>query len=82
MLITVKYFASLRETLTIERELLELSGEQSIRSVRSAILAKHPQLSDILDTCKTARNRNIVSLPDEAVADGDEIVLLPPMSGG
>ncbi len=82
MIINVKYFASLREIVSIEHEQFDLPGEQSILSVRSAILARRPQLSGIIEKCKTARNRNIVLLLDETVADGDEIVLLPPMSGG
>lgn len=81
MRIEVLYFAILRERAKLERETVELSDGASVAAARQVVAARHPEIAALLPRVQAAVNRSWV--PDHhALADGDELALLPPVAGG
>jgi MoaE-MoaD fusion protein len=81
MRVTVLYFAILRERVGLEREELELARAADVGAARAAIAARHPALATLLPAVRAAVNRAFV-LDAHALADGDELALIPPVAGG
>ncbi len=81
MRVEVLYFAILRERVGRERESLELPDGADVRTARAAIVARHPGIESLLPRVQTAVNR-VMAKDETALADGDEIALLPPVAGG
>ena len=82
-MITVQYYASLRQIAGKEEEQFDLSGETTLAKLADIIAATQPKIGEMLKEKKVAVsvNLDIVSL-DTVVRDGDELALLPPFSGG
>ena len=81
MRVEVLYFAILRERVGRERESLELPDGADVRTARAAIAARHPGIESLLPRVQTAVNR-VMAKEETALADGDEVALLPPVAGG
>jgi len=79
--VEVLYFAILRERVGRERESLELPDGADVRTARAAIAARHPGIESLLPRVQTAVNR-VMAKDQTALADGDEVALLPPVAGG
>lgn len=79
--ITVKLFAAYQEAYGVPELLLEFSPETSVAAVRDRLLAEHPELSQLRDVTRFGVNLQFVE-PDTILQDGDEVVLIPPVSGG
>ena len=79
MSITVKYFASLRESLGRREDRLETEGAPlTVAEVWKKVSGTAGTLPpDVL----TAVNMEYVK-PDAVVKDGDEIAFFPPVTGG
>ena len=77
MKVNVKLFASIAEA-TGEEELV-LEDFSSMAVLESHLFSQYPALKDM--TFVIAHNQEIKE-PDFALADGDEIALLPPFAGG
>ncbi len=82
-MVTVKYFASLRQIADKEEETFDLSGETTLEKFADLIATTQPKIGAMVKDKKVAIsvNHDIVPL-DTIVRDGDEIALLPPFSGG
>lgn len=80
MKITVLYFASLRERIGASSETIELAAGADIAAAKREVLARHPALKN-LDGIRGALHEAWVH-DDARLADGDELALLPPVSGG
>jgi molybdopterin synthase catalytic subunit len=76
MKITVKLFAALRERAGAGRRELELATGASVADVWPAL-----GLGDEPAGIAYARNREYASR-DQVLADGDEVAVIPPVSGG
>ncbi len=82
-MITVRFFAMLKNK--VGREIIEIpcEGEITLRELQDAIIKEFPQLSEYL-----SGKRVLVSVnqefaePYSVVKDGDEVAFLPPFSGG
>ncbi len=76
------YFGVIKDILGRERETLELCGgakvEDAIRLLRGRA---SNDTSRIWESMAVAINREYAGLPD-VLRDGDELALLPPVSGG
>jgi molybdopterin converting factor small subunit len=80
MRVKVLAFASVREL--IGRELtLELPSNARLRDVWLALIVEFPTLTALAGSTRIARNGRLES-PDDPLADGDELALLPPVGGG
>ncbi len=82
-MITVKYFANLKQMAGKEEERFDLGKETTLDQVWDAISQTLPQIAALIKEKKimVSVNYEVVS-PDAVVHDGDEIALLPPFSGG
>ena len=76
MTINVRFFASLRERLGLERTEISAEGVNNVRDVWQAV-SDQPLDEELL----VAVNRNYASL-EQAVEDGDEVAFFPPVTGG
>ncbi len=76
---TVRLFASAREAAGTGRD--ELPGE-TVAAVMSAATRRYGAgFADVLATCRIWVNGDPAS-PDTSVSAGDEVAVLPPVSGG
>lgn len=76
MNITVKYFASLREQLGKNEEVLSFDDTLSVLDIWENISAK-----TAADNVLMAVNMEYAQ-PDTLVKDGDEVAFFPPVTGG
>jgi molybdopterin synthase catalytic subunit len=60
---------------------LDLQVGAVVREARAAIAARHPEIATLLSRVQTAVNRTVVGT-EHALGEGDELALLPPVSGG
>jgi molybdopterin converting factor small subunit len=81
MRIRVLAFARLREIMEAPERLLELPLGARIRDCWSALAERYPALAAERASTRVARNGRLGS-PDDLLADGDEVALLPPVGGG
>lgn len=74
-------FAHLRDVVGCSE--IELPEEQplGLEEFWSRLLADHPALEPYLATIRVARNQSYLE-PGEPLDPGDEIALIPPVSGG
>ncbi len=80
MKVNVRLFASYREVVGAGQVLLDLPAGATVRDAVAALRRQHPRLSDIPELV-IAKNRDYVGL-DDPIGDGDELALIPPVSGG
>ncbi len=80
MNVRVRLFASYREAAGVGQLTLELPAGATVRDAVAEIGRRHPLAARIRDVV-IAKNRDYVGL-DEAVGDGDELAIIPPVSGG
>ena len=80
MKVRIRLFASLRERTGHSELERELPARSTVGDLRAALEAEFPALAEC-GRIAIARNSEY-SNPDEPLADGDEIALIPPVSGG
>src|SRR5712664_3109724 len=80
MNVRVRLFASAREAAGVGHLLLEVPSGTTVQGAIAAISKDHPLVGEIRQMV-IARNRDYVGL-DAPLADGDELALIPPVSGG
>jgi molybdopterin converting factor subunit 1 len=78
--LTVLYFAAAREAAGVAREQLE-GTFATVADLRRALSERHPALARVLPRCRLAVNQEMAS-DAEAVPDGAEVAIIPPVSGG
>ena len=84
MKITVRYFALLRERLGRDSDVLAWDDpEPTVGRLRGLLADRSPDLAALLrgGTLLVAVNREYAAA-DTLLADGDEVALFPPVSGG
>ncbi|MDY6899639.1 MAG: MoaD/ThiS family protein [Cyanobacteriota bacterium] len=79
--ITVKLFAAYQEAYNKPELILEFPENTPVSQVREYLINEHPELEKWRDVTKFGVNLDFVE-PDTALHDGDEVVLIPPVSGG
>ena len=77
MVVTVKFFASLKESLGKSQETLESADIQSVFDVWCQVSGETEMPSNIL----AAVNASYAGF-DDLVKDGDEVAFFPPVTGG
>jgi molybdopterin converting factor subunit 1 len=81
MKIRVRLFASLREAAGRPEVPLDLSPGATAEDAWLALTADHPSLSPRRANLAASVNRRYAPF-DTPLADGDEVVFIPPVSGG
>ncbi len=81
MRVEVRYFAVVRERLGRESESVEIPAGADVRAALDALVALHPPLAPLRRHVQVAVKQTMVK-PDHALADGDELALIPPVAGG
>ncbi len=79
--VKVKFFALYRELVGLRETQADLPRGATAMDVWRFFAQNHPQLAPNLPHTRFAVNGQYVG-PDTAVKDGDEIVFIPPVSGG
>lgn len=81
MRVTVRLFARLRDLAGTGEVLRELPPGATVRAVWESLVADWPDLEPYARSMTCAVNADY-SRMGAAVADGDEVAFLPPVSGG
>jgi molybdopterin synthase sulfur carrier subunit len=79
--VTVKLFAAYQEAFRVSELVLEFPDSMPVKAVCDRLIAEHPELSQWRDITRFGINLIFVE-PDTLLQDGDEVVLIPPVSGG
>jgi molybdopterin converting factor small subunit len=79
--VTVQLFAEFRRATGAGRFELELPGPATVGSVIEAAHARYPVLRQYARSTLVAKGLEFAQ-PDDAVREGDEISLMPPVMGG
>jgi molybdopterin converting factor subunit 1 len=83
MIVTVKYFASLKQMAGKEEDPFDVNEGTTLEQLSELIEKSVPQLGNMVRERKVIISLNYDVVPlDTVVKDGDEIALLPPFSGG
>lgn len=83
-MVKVLYFASLRETLGIPGEELELPHGATVTQLMLQLAERGNVWQQAFDGCRPLRaaiNHNLVP-NDAAIKPGDEVAFFPPVTGG
>jgi molybdopterin converting factor subunit 1 len=79
--IRVRLFAVLRDRAGLSELALDLPQGATVAQAREPLVERLPSLREHLDRCSFAVNFNYVRT-DATLHDGDELALIPPVSGG
>lgn len=79
--ITVKLFAAYQEAYGQPELTLQLPPRTPVQAVRDRLLSEHPELEQWRELTRFGINLEFAE-PDTLLQDGDEVVLIPPVSGG
>lgn len=79
--VTVKLFAAYQEAYGESELILKFPQHTPVAAVRDRLISEQPQLSRWRDLTRFGINLQFVE-PDTLLQDGDEVVLIPPVSGG
>ncbi|BAY16568.1 thiamine S protein [Anabaenopsis circularis NIES-21] len=79
--VTVKLFAAYQEAFGISELVLEFPEATPVKAVCDRLIAERPELAKWRDITRFGINLIFVE-PDTLLQNGDEVVLIPPVSGG
>ena len=80
-IITVKLFAAYQEAYGKPEVVLEVAAGLTVGEVGDRIRTPFPSLHPLAAVTRYGINMGFVE-PNTVVQDGDEVVLIPPVSGG
>ncbi|QQE75537.1 molybdopterin converting factor subunit 1 [Brevibacillus composti] len=81
MQISVLLFAGLAERAGTRSISLALPEGATVQDLLQAVSSQYPALSSLLGSCFISLNQEYAT-PDKTIQAGDEIAILPPVSGG
>lgn len=81
MQIRVRLFAILRDRAGMGEMTIQMAQGASVSSAITSIGEQTPAIRDLLSRAAFAVNREYVKA-DHVLKDGDELALIPPVSGG
>ncbi|MGH9495717.1 MAG: molybdopterin converting factor subunit 1 [Candidatus Sulfotelmatobacter sp.] len=81
MKVRVLFFGMLKEVAGRPSETVELADGSTAQSLLAELTENYPRIRELLGSVAVAVNREY-SAPDTRLLDGDEVALLPPVSGG
>ncbi len=81
MQVHVLYFGVLKDILRRDRERIDLAGPASVGALLSEIRTQQPGNERLWNSVAVAVNHEYAQ-HDRMLHDGDEVAVLPPVSGG
>lgn len=78
---TILYFAHARRLAGCAEETLAVGEALSPDELWTALLTRHPELAELRASSRLACNRQF-AVPGMLLQPGDEIAIIPPVSGG
>jgi len=81
IVVTVRLFAVYRERVGTDRLDISLPLGATVAEVMDDIARRYPRVASLATTTLVAVNQEYAS-EDHALRDGDEVALIPPVSGG
>ncbi|MEA5485525.1 MULTISPECIES: MoaD/ThiS family protein [Pseudanabaena] len=81
ILVTVKLFAIFQEVLATDELQIKLESGTSVSAIFDRLVSNHPHLEKWRSLTRYAVNLNFVD-PQTILKNGDEVALIPPVSGG
>jgi sulfur-carrier protein len=79
--VTVKLFAAYQEAYGVSELTLELPTGTTVETLRDRLIRDRPQLSEWRNLTRFGVNLQFVE-PQTTLQTGDEVALIPPVSGG
>jgi len=79
--ITVKLFAIFQEVLATDELQINLESGTSVSTIFDRLVSNHPHLEKWRSLTRYAVNLNFAD-PQTILKNGDEVALIPPVSGG
>lgn len=79
--VTVKLFAAYQEAYGVPELVMEFPPQTPVSAVLNTLITQHPELEQWRNLTRFGINLDFVE-PDTLIQDGDEVVLIPPVSGG
>ncbi|MGQ4649189.1 MoaD/ThiS family protein [Lyngbya aestuarii] len=79
--VTVKLFAAYQEAYRVPELTLEFPTGTSVLEVQELLIKEHPELEPWRNLTRFGVNLQFAQ-PDTILCQGDEVVLIPPVSGG
>ncbi len=81
MRVHVRFFAGIREAVGLPQVALDLPDGATPEDVWRRLAVQHPGLAARRASLSAAVNRRYAAF-DKALSEGDEVVFVPPVSGG
>lgn len=81
MTVTVLCVAQLRDDLGASEVSVSLPSEATGRELLDALRQRNPRIGPLLEVSRLAVNQEYVAT-EVRLQDGDEVVVIPPVSGG
>jgi len=81
MQITVKLFALMREKAGTDTVSLEVPAGAAVTQALATLVCQYPILEPYMANTRCSLQMDFVD-PNTILAEGDELVLIPPVSGG
>lgn len=79
--VDIRYFAIIREIIGSSSERRSISDQMTVGELFDQLISEHPRLERIKPVTMLMVNQAYVSA-DRHLHDGDEVALIPPVSGG
>jgi molybdopterin synthase sulfur carrier subunit len=79
--ITVKLCAAYQEAYGVPELILEVPTQTTVSDILDQLISKHPELNQWRHLTRFGVNLQFVE-PENILQNGDEVVLIPPVSGG
>ena len=81
MKIKVKFFASYKEAVGTDEMDLDVENGTDVSQLLEAVKTKHPAIGELIEPLIVSVNKEYAEF-DKVLKEGDEVALLPPVSGG
>lgn len=80
--VRVLFFAIAKERAGVDECVVTLDAPMTLSMLKISVFEQYPALKELSPYVRWAINQRFVSEPDYALCDGDEIAIIPPVSGG
>jgi molybdopterin converting factor subunit 1 len=79
--VVVKFFASAAEAAGTRQRVARLEAPTTVKTLLDGLCAEFPKLARLRPALRVAVNREYAA-EEAGLSDGDEVALIPPVSGG